>query len=85
MALEAGAGVLVFTDGLTEGRVKREPDRPLRLFGEERARRIVRERSGAPVEQVLAALSSAVTAFAGGPLADDLCLVALRAEASSAG
>ena len=79
-ALEPGDGVLVFTDGLTEGRGKRDPVRPLRLFGEERARRIVRECSGAPVEQILAALSAAVTGFAGGPLADDLCLVALRTE-----
>lgn len=79
--LAPGEGVLVFTDGLTEGRARREPARPLRLFGEERARRIVIECSGAPVEQVLAALSTAVTEFAGGQLADDLCLVALRAEA----
>jgi serine phosphatase RsbU (regulator of sigma subunit) len=73
--------VLVFTDGLTEGRTRREPGRSMRLFGEERARRIVRECNGAPVGQVLATLSTAVTEFAGGPLADDLCLVALRTEA----
>jgi serine phosphatase RsbU (regulator of sigma subunit) len=79
-ALAPGEGVLVFTDGLTEGRPRRST-RPLSLFGEDRARRIVREQQGAPVGRVLEALSAAVTDFAGGPLADDLCLVALRAEA----
>lgn len=83
--LAPGDGVLVFTDGLTEGRGPREHDRPPRLFGEERARRIVRERGGDPVEDVLTALSTAVADFAGGPLADDLCLVALRAEAPTSG
>jgi serine phosphatase RsbU (regulator of sigma subunit) len=84
-ALEPGEGVLVFTDGLTEGRPRRGTGRPLSLFGEDRARRIVREQRGAPVARVLEALSSAVTDFAGGPLADDLCLVALRAEAPAPG
>ena len=83
--LEPGAGVLVFTDGLTEGRARREAGRPLRLFGEDRARRIVLEHHGAPAGRVLEALSSAVRDFAGGPLADDVCLVALRAEPVPAG
>jgi serine phosphatase RsbU (regulator of sigma subunit) len=78
LALEPGAGVLLYTDGLTEGRVRREPGRPLELFGEDRARRIVREKAGAPAGEVLQELTSAVTGFAGGPLADDLCLVAIR-------
>lgn len=78
--LVRGAGVLVFTDGLTEARTRREPGRPLELFGEERAMALVRDRAGAPVGDVLDALSSAVTAFTGGPLADDICLVAFRAR-----
>jgi serine phosphatase RsbU (regulator of sigma subunit) len=78
MVLEPGTGVLLFTDGLTEGRGRREPGRPLELFGEERARRIVQEQAGAPAGQVLEALTAAVTGFSGGPLADDLCLVAIR-------
>jgi serine phosphatase RsbU (regulator of sigma subunit) len=81
-ALEPGEGILVFTDGLTEGRAPRRGSaRPRELFGDERARRIVRDQPGAPVGQVLDALASAVAGFAGGPLADDLCLVAIRAEA----
>ena len=79
MALEPGTGVLLFTDGLTEARGRREPGRPRELFGEDRARAIVREQAGAAVEQVLESLTSAVTEFSGGRLADDLCLVAIRA------
>lgn len=80
--LQAGEGLLVFTDGLTEGRAaRRAPGRPLELFGEERARRIVRALRGAPADRVLDELTAAVTSFAGGPLADDLCLVAVRSAA----
>jgi serine phosphatase RsbU (regulator of sigma subunit) len=80
--LEPGAGILLFTDGLTEGRgVARRTGRPVELFGEDRARRIVQKHAGAPPITVLDALVTAVTEFAGGPLADDLCLVAVRADA----
>jgi serine phosphatase RsbU (regulator of sigma subunit) len=83
-ALEPGAGILLFTDGLTEGRAaQRGATRRVHLFGEERSRRIVPEHRGAPPERVLDALVSAVTTFAGGPLADDLCLVAVRVESAS--
>jgi serine phosphatase RsbU (regulator of sigma subunit) len=83
--LSPGQGVLLFTDGLTEGRAPRRPDRRPCLFGEDRARQIVQQLPGASPDQVLQALSSAVLEFAGGPLADDLCLVALRAHLSAAG
>src|SRR4051794_9815276 len=74
-----GSGVLVFTDGLTEGRaVRRRPGTAVELFGEARARQVVEACAGAPAEDVVAALVSAVTTFAGGQLADDLCLVAVR-------
>ncbi len=80
-SLAPGTGILVFTDGLVEARpVRRDFSRPLELFGEERASRIVQDLRGAHVLQVLESLVAAVTAFAGGPLADDLCLVAVRAE-----
>jgi serine phosphatase RsbU (regulator of sigma subunit) len=88
LALEAGraslapeAGLLVFTDGLLEGRpVRHAQNRPLELFGEDRARSVVRELRGAPAARVLESLVAAVTEFADGPLADDLCLVAVRAH-----
>ncbi len=80
-SLGPGAGILLFTDGLTEGRPPRRPRAgPPELFGEERARRIVRDESGSPPDRVLEALASAVALFAGGSLADDLCLVAVRAQ-----
>ena len=40
----------------------------------------MQKHAGAPPVTVLEALVTAVTEFAGGPLADDLCLVAVRAE-----
>ena len=81
VSLAPSDGILVFTDGLTEGRAARRGSvRPLALFGEERARNVLRSHRGAPAKRVLDALVAEVTAFAGGPLADDLCLVALRAR-----
>jgi serine phosphatase RsbU (regulator of sigma subunit) len=79
-------GILAFTDGLTEARaVRRDPAGSFAIFGEERARQVVRRQRGEPPARVLAALTSSVASFAGGPLADDLCLVAIRGDASAAG
>jgi sigma-B regulation protein RsbU (phosphoserine phosphatase) len=78
-ALAPGQGVLLFTDGLTEGRpVRRSGAEPLAMYGEERARRVLLEHRGAPPAVVLDALVSGVISFAEGRLADDLCLVAVR-------
>ncbi|WP_324275367.1 PP2C family protein-serine/threonine phosphatase [Blastococcus brunescens] len=79
-ALAEGTGLLAFTDGLVEGRsARRDPSRPVELFGEERAQQLVRDHRGAEPAALLDALVSAVTAFTGGAPADDLCLVAVRA------
>ncbi len=79
--LAPGSGLIVFTDGLTEGRTAhRARSKPLELFGADRAREIIQTLRGAPPERVIDALVAAVTEFAGGPLADDLCIVACRAE-----
>ena len=78
--LDPGKGLLVFTDGLVEGRARRRTGGATQLFGEERARRVVQEHCGAPPAVVLEALVSAVRTFAGGWPADDLCLVAVRSE-----
>jgi serine phosphatase RsbU (regulator of sigma subunit) len=81
--LDPGAGFLVFTDGLSEGRRPRSSGNgALQVFGEERARAIIREHQGVPAGRVLEALVGQVTLFAEGPLADDLCLVAVRVDAS---
>jgi serine phosphatase RsbU (regulator of sigma subunit) len=79
--LPPGAGILLFTDGLIEGRAgRRTAAGPTQLFGEERARRVVQHHDGAPVDGVLDGLVTAVSGFAEGRLADDLCLVAVRAD-----
>jgi serine phosphatase RsbU (regulator of sigma subunit) len=78
--LRPGTGILAYTDGLPEGRrARRTPTQPLELFGENRARRVVQEQRGAAPSQVLEALVAEMAGFAGGPLADDVCLVAVRA------
>jgi serine phosphatase RsbU (regulator of sigma subunit) len=70
--LAAGDGVLVYTDGLTEAR------RDRRLFGVERAQAVVRHLDGRPAAELLTRLCAEASAFCGGELADDLCLVALQ-------
>jgi hypothetical protein len=68
----------------TSRAAKRDTTDPVDLFGEERSRQEVRHHRKAPPERVLQALVTAVTTYAGGPLAHDLCLVAVRAESASA-
>jgi serine phosphatase RsbU (regulator of sigma subunit) len=70
--LAAGDGVLVYTDGLTEAR------RDGRLFGVERAQAVIRAMHGRSSPELLARLRDDATAFCGGRLADDLCLVVLQ-------
>jgi sigma-B regulation protein RsbU (phosphoserine phosphatase) len=78
--LPPGAGILAYTDGLPEGRpARRSRTHPLELFGEDRARTVIQAQRGATPATVLDALVGAMSAFAGGPLADDVCLVAVRA------
>jgi serine phosphatase RsbU (regulator of sigma subunit) len=82
--LAPGDGILLFTDGLVEGRAhQRSAAGPPRLFGEDRARRVLRDHRGTPADGILDALVAAVHSFAEGPLADDLCLVAVRAAGPS--
>jgi serine phosphatase RsbU (regulator of sigma subunit) len=69
--LSAGEGVLLYTDGLTDAR------QDGRLFGPERAQAVIRAMSGRPSAEILTRLRDDATAFCGGRLADDLCLVAL--------
>ena len=75
--LGPGDGLLLFTDGLTEARPN---ERPLRLFGEERVASLLREFSGASPAELVGKLRAAASDFAAGTLADDLCLLALRAK-----
>lgn len=79
LSLKPGAGFLLFTDGLIEGRsALRDDATPLRLFGEERARDIVATYRDEPVTALVDALSTSLRDFTGGSLADDMCMVVCR-------
>jgi serine phosphatase RsbU (regulator of sigma subunit) len=87
--LRAGGGVLLFTDGLTEARRpfsdrasgRRVTERPKpELFGNERVAAVLAEHRGEEPEEVVQALRQAAERFTGGGLADDLCMVAVRAR-----
>lgn len=73
--LAHGGGVLLFSDGLTEAR---RPGVRARLYGEGRARELLRRHRGRPPGEVVRALEESARGFAGGMLADDLCLLAAR-------
>jgi sigma-B regulation protein RsbU (phosphoserine phosphatase) len=73
--LGAGSGLLLHTDGLTEAR---EPDTTGERFGLERVQAALRERAGATPETLVDELATSAARFAGGRLADDLCLLAVR-------
>ena len=88
-ALDAGDGILLFTDGLTEARqpfsdviaAGRADERPRReLFGSDRIAAVLTEHAGEELGDVVRALRSAAERFTGGGLADDLCMVAVRAR-----
>lgn len=87
--LDAGDGVLLFTDGLTEARrpfsdvvaAGRAHERPLpELFGSDRIAGVLVEHAGEEPGDVVRALRTAAERFTGGGLADDLCMVAVRAR-----
>lgn len=82
--LAPGAGVLLYTDGLTEARRSRNgAPRGLDLFGEARVSEAVARLEGRPSAEVVERVRDEVREFSGGKLADDLCLIALRATAES--
>ena len=77
--LEPGAGLLLYTDGLTEARRAQNGDpRALELFGEDRVSAAVSRMRGMSSVEVVENLRDEVKTFSGGKLADDLCLLALR-------
>jgi serine phosphatase RsbU (regulator of sigma subunit) len=69
---EAGEGVLLYTDGLTEARKGR------RLFGREAVSAALGGLEGPSAAEAVAALSARVAAFASGALSDDFCILAAR-------
>ncbi len=71
------AGILLYTDGLTDARPSRRRFEP---FGEARMRAALRELDAPTPEVAVTRLAHAAQLFSGGPLPDDLCLVALRSR-----
>ena len=69
------AGILLYTDGLTDARPSGRSFQP---FGESRIGLFLRELDGAAPEEAVEHLARAAHAFAGGSLPDDLCVVAVR-------
>ena len=80
--LNPGGGVLLYTDGLTEAR-SANGDPRLDLFGERRVAEVVSRLEGEPSAEIVTRLRDEVKSFSGGRLADDLCLIALRASDES--
>jgi serine phosphatase RsbU (regulator of sigma subunit) len=70
-----GAGLIAFTDGLTEAR-----RRGGELFGTDRIERTLEKLRGESPARVVRELRNEAEKFAGGSLPDDLCIVALRAS-----
>jgi serine phosphatase RsbU (regulator of sigma subunit) len=74
--LDPGAGLLLYTDGVTEAHRPRHE-----LFGEHRLTAAVREQAGsAPAAVVRRVLSDLHEHVGGGTLGDDLCIVAARVQ-----
>ena len=71
------AGILLYTDGLTDAR---PPGRKFQPFGEARVAAALRELDAPSPEEAVARLARAAEVFSGGPLPDDLCVVALRSR-----
>jgi serine phosphatase RsbU (regulator of sigma subunit) len=70
--LMPGAGVLLYTDGVTEARHNGQQ------FGQARLAQIVQALGGRAPSEVVAAVTTEVEQFAATGLADDLCVVAAR-------
>ena len=87
--LGTGEGVLLFTDGLSEARrpfgdviARGRPEARPRpeLFGNDRIAAVLTDHRGHEAGEVVRALRAAAERFTGGGLADDLCMVAVRAR-----
>jgi Stage II sporulation protein E (SpoIIE) len=71
------SGILLYTDGLTDAR---PPGGRFQSFGQHRIAMFLRELEDPTPEEAVECLAGAAQVFAGGPLPDDLCLVALRSR-----
>lgn len=71
------AGILLYTDGLSDARPAGGTFPPM---GHERLGMFLRELEDPSPDDAVTRLVSAAQTFSGGPLPDDLCLVALRSK-----
>jgi serine phosphatase RsbU (regulator of sigma subunit) len=78
LTLHDGETLVAFTDGATDARNANA------RFGEQRLHALLRERAGAPPDELLAALDAALTGFRVGPQADDTAALALARRPSGA-
>lgn len=69
----AGDRLLAFTDGLYE-----QFDSDRTLFGEERIRRIIRERAGFPITDIMSDLIAAIDRHTSKDLCDDITLIGIE-------
>lgn len=79
VTLGRGEGVLLYTDGVTEAR-SRMRSNGAGLFGQRRLQEAIAELSGKSAEDVVDGVRNAVKGFSDGNLADDVCMLALRAS-----
>jgi len=73
VGLGPGDSLVFYTDGITEARNSGGEQ-----FGDDRLRRVLVNHVGAPVESIIAAVISEVTAFSGGAIDDDAAVLVLR-------
>jgi sigma-B regulation protein RsbU (phosphoserine phosphatase) len=72
--LRPGDSLVLFTDGVTEGRSAETRE----LFGPERLHEVIAGTDAGSAEQLAAAIDDAVTAFTGGHLSDDTAVLTLH-------
>lgn len=75
------AGILLYTDGVTDARPRRQSYEP---FGRVRLTRLIDELNRPTPEEAVERVVQAANVFARGRLPDDVCLVALRSKLSPA-
>lgn len=74
-------GILLYTDGLTDARPRRQSYEP---FGRTRLARLITEMRDPSPQEVVDRAVDAAQVFARGALPDDVCLVAVRSKLSPA-
>jgi serine phosphatase RsbU (regulator of sigma subunit) len=77
VAVEPGATILLYTDGVTDTRGTSG------RYGEDRLRRLLAHQAASPPDQLLRALDAELRAFQIGIQSDDTAIIALRAQPTS--